>query len=276
MTVPHDRRPTAEEFMQRWLHRRRSSRRHSPDQQSGKPARRMLPCRSRQGDLPCWSDLAMYWLIRLALVHSMSEPSGAVPAGFVIDLRAQVDDRDRLPSASQTGEAPPSMVLSAAFNNSTVIIMSTWEGDIMPDGPHTTINDNTTKIESSASNISVASTQVSQINAENIDGQKIREFADLISQIAPTLGLAKEQLIELQSDADELRGRARDRDRDRRRTGPRSGRRDHQRVAALMPVGGCEVAPCRTAPMPYVTCTNDLGSRRSPAPAAPEPDAGQT
>jgi hypothetical protein len=208
MTVPHDRRPMAEQLMERWLrwlHITRSSSGDSPSQQSCKPVHPVPVCRSRQESLPCYSDLVKYWLMSSVLVRGMPGQGPAIPAEFVAKPHTEADDSDRLPSADQAGETLRLVVLPVVLNNFRVTIMSTREGDVMPDGPHTTIKGNTTKIEGSASNISVASVEVSQINTGSIDAQKIREFADLISQIAPTLGVSEDQLIELQSGADELR-----------------------------------------------------------------------
>jgi len=139
--------------------------------------------------------------ISLALIHGMPGQNHSVLAKLVV----KVGDSAQLPSAGQAAEAVPAAVPSAVFNNPTVTILNTKEGDIMPEGPRTTIKGNTTKIERSTGNISVASAQATQINADDIDIQKIREFADLISQVAPALGLNEDQLAELQSGTDELR-----------------------------------------------------------------------
>jgi hypothetical protein len=139
--------------------------------------------------------------ISLALVHGVSGQNRSVLARLVVEM----GDSAQLPSAGQAVDALRAANPSAVFKDSTVTILSTKEGDIMPEGSRTTIKGNTTKIEGSTGNISVASAQVSQINVDSIDIQKIREFADLISQIAPALGLNEDQLVELQSGADELR-----------------------------------------------------------------------
>ncbi len=88
------------------------------------------------------------------------------------------------------------------INDSTITIVAaaTHKGDIMPDGPRTTIKGNTTTIRDSTGNLSVASAQVAQVNGgDAIDAEKIKEFAALISQIAPTLGLAPGEQAELQA-----------------------------------------------------------------------------
>ncbi len=54
--------------------------------------------------------------------------------------------------------------------------------------------------------MSVASAHVAQVNGDAVDIEKIREFADLISQLAPTLGLGPDQQ---QCGADELHAAAR-------------------------------------------------------------------
>jgi hypothetical protein len=92
------------------------------------------------------------------------------------------------------------------FNNCTVAIVTatTGDGDIMPDGPRTTIKGNKTKIRDATGNVSVASAHVAQFNGDGIDIEKIRKFADFAAQIAPTLGLDTDQHAELQAGVDEL------------------------------------------------------------------------
>ena len=147
--------------------------------------------------------VALYWAVAPAQIREVLGHIRAALVEFVINLRAEVGDGGQLPSAAQAEEALRAAV-PAIFNNSTVTFMTTKEGDIMPEGPRTMIKGNTTKIEGASGNISVASANVNQVNAEGIDVEKIREFAALIAQIAPTLGLAEAQQAELQSGADEL------------------------------------------------------------------------
>lgn len=118
-------------------------------------------------------------------------------------------ERDQLPSAVQEAglRAPYTSVI---FNNLKVIIVNTKEGPIMLDGMRTTITGNTTKIESSTGNFAVASSDVTQIKAEGIDVEKVQEFAKLITEISPILGLTEDEQGKLQSGALELRTAAND------------------------------------------------------------------
>jgi hypothetical protein len=148
--------------------------------------------------------LRMYWSLDPVVIRGVLGRVRTALAEFIAELRSEVGDSDQLPSAEQTDEALRTAVPSAVINNSNVTIMTTKEGDIMPDGDRTTIKGNTTKIEGASGNISVASANVNQVNAEGVDVEKIREFAALIAQIAPILGLAEVQQAELESGANEL------------------------------------------------------------------------
>jgi hypothetical protein len=142
-----------------------------------------------------------------------------VSGQFVIELRAEAGDSEQLPSAAQTDEALRTAVPLVVFNNSAVTIMAatTKNGDIMPDGPRTTIKNNKTKIQDVKGNLAVASAHVAQANGDGIDVEKIREFANLIGQIAPTLGLGPDEQAELETETGELQVTAGDTPVDRGR-----------------------------------------------------------
>lgn len=163
--------------------------------------------------------VAMYWSINPAVLRGVLGQIRTALTEFVIELRAEAGDSEQLPSAAQTDEALRTAVPSVVFNNSAVTIMAatTKNGDIMPDGPRTTIKNNRTKIQDVKGNLAVASAHVAQANGDGIDVKKIREFANLIGQIAPTLGLGPGQQADLESGADELQAAVGDPTADRGR-----------------------------------------------------------
>jgi hypothetical protein len=124
----------------------------------------------------------------------------------VAKLRNEIGDRDGLPSGEQADGALRAALPSLVFNNSavTVVTATTKNGDIMPDGPRTTIKGNKTTIREATGNISVASAHVAQLNNDGVDVEKIRQFAELVGQIAPTLGLDGDQYAELDAAAQGL------------------------------------------------------------------------
>jgi hypothetical protein len=152
------------------------------------------------------SAVAMYWSIDTALIRGVLGQIRTALTEFVVKLRAEVGDSEELPSAEQTDGALRVAVPSAVFNNSTVtfVTASTKIGDIMSDGPRTTIKNNKTTIRGSTGNVTIASSHVAQVNGDDVDVEKIRQFADLLTQIAPTLGLAADQQAELQAGTDDL------------------------------------------------------------------------
>jgi hypothetical protein len=161
--------------------------------------------------------IRMYWCLDPAVIRGVLGRVRTALTEFVVELRTEVGYSDQLPSAAQTDEAFRAAVPSAVFNNSNVTIMNTKNGDIMPDAPRTTIKGNKTTIKDSKGTFSVASAHVAQVNGDGINVEKIREFADLIGQIAPALGLGSEQRADLESGADELQAAANDPAADRGR-----------------------------------------------------------
>lgn len=146
----------------------------------------------------------MDWVIEPPLIRGVLGQIRTALAEFIAELRAEVGDGDQLPSSSQTDKALQVALPAAVFTNSNVTIMTTGKGDIMPDDDRTIIRDNKTTIRGSAGNISVASAKVAQVNSTAPDIAKIKEFADLVRQVSPTLGFASGQETGLQAAADEL------------------------------------------------------------------------
>jgi hypothetical protein len=152
------------------------------------------------------SVISLYWSLEPSIIRGVLGRVRTALTEFVAELRAEVGDSDQLPSAQQTDNAFRAAVSSAVITNSnvTIVTATTERGDIMPDRARITINDNETTIKGSSGNISVASAHVVQVGADGVDGEKIRQFADLISQIAPTLGLSADSQAELHAGADDL------------------------------------------------------------------------
>jgi len=161
--------------------------------------------------------VAMYWSINPAAIRGVLGQIRTALTEFVVELEAEVGESDQLPTGEQTDEVLRTAVPSTIFNNSNVTIMNTESGDIMPDAPRTTIKGNKTTIKGSNGTFAVASAHVAQVNGDGINVEKIREFADLIGQIAPALGLGLDQQADLESGAHELQAAASDPAADRGR-----------------------------------------------------------
>ena len=183
--------------------------------------------------------VAMYWSINPAVLRGVLGQIRTALTEFVIELRAEAGDSEQLPSAAQTDEALRTAIPSVVFNNSAVTIMAatTKNGDIMPDGPRTTIKNNKTKIQDVKGNLAVASAHVAQVNGDGVDVEKIREFANLIGQIAPTLGLGPDEQAKLETGTDELQVAANDTPVDRGRI-----RRALSRVLSVLGRAGASAA----------------------------------
>lgn len=151
--------------------------------------------------------VSMSWSIDPPVIHGVLGRVRTKLTEFVAELRTEIGHGGGLPSAVQTNGALLTVLPSAIFNNSTVTVVtaSTKDGDIMPDGPRTTIKGNKTEIRDATGNVSVASAHVAQFNGDGIDIEKIRKFAGFATQIAPTLRLNTDQHADLQAVVDDSR-----------------------------------------------------------------------
>lgn len=149
--------------------------------------------------------LRMYWAIDPAVIRGVVGQVRTALTEFVVELRSEVGETDELPSTEQTNEALRlTMPWTISGSNITIVAATTDKGDVMPQGDRTTIKGNKTTIKDASGNVSVASAHLTQVNVDAIDVEKIREFAALLTQIAPTLGLAPDEQGELQANAAEL------------------------------------------------------------------------
>ena len=135
---------------------------------------------------------------------------------FVVELRVEVGDGGGLPSAEQTDEALRTAI-SITDSTVTIVQATTKNGDIMPEGPRTTIKDNKIKVSDVKGNVVAGGAHVTQTTMDTVDVAKIREFAALVAQIAPTLGFAPEEAAELGTEIGELQAAAVDSPGDRGR-----------------------------------------------------------
>jgi hypothetical protein len=135
---------------------------------------------------------------------------------FVVELRIEIGEGGELPSAEQTNEALRSAI---SITDSTVTIMqaTTMNGDIMPEGPRTTIKDNKISVSDVKGNVVAGSAYVTQTTVDTINVAKIKEFAALVSQITPTLGFGPDEQDELEAETGELQAAASDTPVDRGR-----------------------------------------------------------
>jgi AbiTii len=151
--------------------------------------------------------VAMTWAIDPPVIRGVLGRVRTKLTQFVVELRTEIGDSNTLPSAAQADEVLQAIVpWTVVINNSTVTIVTatTKNGDIMPEGPRTTIKGNKTEISGATGNVSVASANVAQVSGDGVDVEKIRQFAGLLAQIAPTLGLSADQQVELEAGVGEL------------------------------------------------------------------------
>jgi hypothetical protein len=162
---------------------------------------------NKRPDRP-YSIVAMYWTVTPAVIRGVLGRIRTMLTEFVADLRTEMGDSNMLPTATQTDSAVEAMAGSAVIYDSNVTFVAGSAGDIVTDQSRTTIKDNKTKIGDVQGNVAAGSADFNQIwnGALNVD--QVRQFADLVSQLAPTLGLNPDQLAELQSGATELRAAA--------------------------------------------------------------------
>ena len=132
--------------------------------------------------------LQMYYVIDPAVIRGVLGRVRTTLTQFVAELRSEVVMPGSCHRPLRPTRPLQAAVPWAVISDSNVTIMTTKEGDIMPKAPRTTIKNNKTKIRGSTGNVSVASAHIAQVNVDGIDLDKVRDFADLVTQIAPTFG----------------------------------------------------------------------------------------
>lgn len=160
--------------------------------------------------------IRMCWSIDPGVIRGVLGQVRTALTEFVVELRVEIGEGGELPSAEQTDEALRSAI-SITASTVTILHATTKEGDIMPDGPRTTIRDNKIRISDVKGNVVAGGAHVTQTTVDAVDIDKIREFAALVSQIAPTLGFGPDDMAELDSETGELQAAASDTPVDRGR-----------------------------------------------------------
>ena len=158
--------------------------------------------------------MALYWSIPPAVVRGVLGEIRTVLTEFVAGLRFEMDGGEQLPSAEQTDDTLRAVVGSAIFNNSTVNVFTgnNQTGNSMTGQTHNDYNFGDVK-----GNVAAGSSNFSQLYNDSFDLAKVREFADLITEIAGTLELEPDQRAELEASASELRAAVEDPTADRGR-----------------------------------------------------------
>lgn len=158
----------------------------------------------------------MIWSVDPGVIRGVLGQVRTALTEFMVELRVELGQGGELPSAEQADEALRSAI---SITGSTITIMqaTTVNGDIMPGGPRTTIKDNKISVSDVKGNVVAGGAHVTQTTVDAVDVDKIREFAALVSQIAPTLGFGPDEQAELETKTGELQAAASDTPVDRRR-----------------------------------------------------------
>jgi hypothetical protein len=146
----------------------------------------------RNGD-PFQQIQAIYWSVHPSVIRGVLGQVRTVLTEFVAELRAAVGESEELPSTGQTNDAFQ-VAVSGNFQNSPITIASA------PTNQGETVNIKN-KIADARGNLVVGSNNVVQNNTNGIDPRALIDFAGLVGQIAPTLGLPAAEQAELQSAA---------------------------------------------------------------------------
>jgi hypothetical protein len=151
----------------------------------------------------------MCWSIDPSAIHGVLGQVRTALTELVVELRIEVGESSELPSADKTDQALQNAI-NIIGSTVTIVHATTKEGDIMPDGGRTTIKDNKISVSDVKGNVVAGSAHVTQTNVDTVDVAKVREFAALVNQIAPTLGFGLEEQAELEAETGELEAAAND------------------------------------------------------------------
>jgi hypothetical protein len=161
--------------------------------------------KNRTPGLP-FTVMALYWSVSPAVAEGVLFGIRNQILKFVKELRAEVGADGQLPSAEQTDQAIRETIGTAYFTGSVNIFTGqTRTGDIVSNQPEHQYNFGGVK-----GNVAAGSQNFTQVYQDTFDVAKVREFADFIAQIAPTLELASDEQAELETAVLELRAVADD------------------------------------------------------------------
>lgn len=139
---------------------------------------------------------AVYWPVPVSTARAILGQVRTALTEFVDELQSEVDATGAQPSARRT-QAVLAETMPWIIAQSVTVNQNT--GDVMAESSKITIKDNTTKVSRNSGTVVAASAHV-QLEAHGvIDPIAIKEFADLVRQLAPSLGLSAEDQSELES-----------------------------------------------------------------------------
>lgn len=150
---------------------------------------------NRRGDRP-YTIVAVYAEFPPSLIRGVLGEIRTVLTQFVAELGAEVDADE--PSAGHVDDLLRTIVGSAVITNLNVFTGTSQAGGIVTNQP-SEYNFGDIK-----GNVAAGSSNFSQAYNESFDLAKIREFADLITEISGTLDLDADQRAELESGVSEL------------------------------------------------------------------------
>jgi hypothetical protein len=135
----------------------------------------------------------VYWSLHPSVVRGVLGQVRTALTEFVAELRAAIGESEELPSQDQANDAFR-FAISGNFQNSPITITrkSVSQGESM---------NITNKIADARGNLVIGSSNVVQNNTNGFDARALLDFAGLVGQIAPTLGLPAAEQAELQSAA---------------------------------------------------------------------------
>lgn len=136
---------------------------------------------------------AVYWSLHPSVVRGVLGQVRTALTEFVAELRMAVGDSEDLPSLDQANDAFQ-LAISGNFQNSPITITR----KLVSHGDSMNIKN---KIADARGNLVIGSSNVVQNNANGFDASAVLNFAGLVSQIAPTLGLTAGEQAGLESAA---------------------------------------------------------------------------
>ena len=176
----------------------------------------------------------VYWAVPVASVRAITGQVRTALTEFVDELQSVVDATGVQPSADRTqavlAETMPWIVAQQVIFNQN-------NGDVMNESSKTTIKGNKTKVSKNSGTVVAAAAHVQVETRAAVAPAVVKEFASLVRQLAPSLGLSSEDQAELESAVTETEAAAAGPDA---KKGP--VRRAVQRAAAAVKRGGPSLA----------------------------------
>jgi hypothetical protein len=160
------------------------------------------------GFMPAYTRVTeVYWSVPLSSLRAINGQVRTALTEFVDELQSEVDATGAQPTPGRTRAVLAETMPWTQIIAQTVTVNQNT-GDVMTESSKSTIKGNKTKVSKNSGTVVSAAAHVKVETRVGVDPAVVKEFADLVRQLAPTLGLSRDDQSELESAVSETEAAA--------------------------------------------------------------------